>query len=203
MKKIFSLILLLAVSFSMYSCKPKNREYDEYEVKLAAETLIKKSRALNDIYWGEGIGYYEDDNYADGYYYPADPMSLRAFGVETVEELKEKTEKVFSRAYCESIYDSSIVSPDDTDPSLRKRYYQGLECIMVYSRATAFLTDKVTYFYDTIEVTGSDEDSVFVNISVKVERDGKIQNRVIEISLVEEEDGWRIDTPTYIVYMQE
>ena len=203
MKKILCCILLLSLTLSIISCGKKNREYDEYEVKTAAEILIRKSKTLNDVYWGAGIGYYEDDNYSDGYYYPADPMSLGNLGFETIEELKEKTEKVFSKEYCLSIYESSIVSDSDTDTSFRKRYYQGLECIMVYSKATAFLIDKVTYLYDTIEVTGSDEKTVFVNISVTVERDGKTQERVIEVGLVEEADGWRIDTPTYVSYKTE
>ncbi|MBO7302915.1 MAG: hypothetical protein J6U68_01875 [Clostridia bacterium] len=90
MKKILSVLIILAAVFSVFSCGEKNREYDEYEVKLAAEGLIKKSTVLNDIYWGEGIGYYEDDNYFDGYYYPADPIALRDLGFETIDELKKK-----------------------------------------------------------------------------------------------------------------
>ena len=203
MKRLLSVILILTVFASLISCGEKDRDYDEYEVKTAAETLIKKSKALNDVYWGRGIGYYEDNNYADGYYLPADPVSLYELGFETVDQLKEKTEKVFSKNYCDAIFDSSFVTDADAGTAVRKRYYQGIDCIMVYSKAIAFLTDKVTYFYDTLEVTGSSGETVFVKIKVRVERGELSQEREIEIGLVEEEDGWRIDTPTYASYRQE
>lgn len=54
MKKIISLITLIALLCSLISCGEKNREYDENEVKLAAEALIRKSADLNRIFWGEG-----------------------------------------------------------------------------------------------------------------------------------------------------
>lgn len=203
MKKILSVIFILAVAISLLSCGEKDRDYDEYEVKSAAETLIKKSKTLNDIYWGSGIGYYEDNNYADGYYLPADPASLYELGFETVDELKERTGKVFSKKYCEAIFDSTFVSDSDAGTAVTKRYYQGADCIMVYSKANVFLTDKVTYLYDTLEATGSSGETVFVKIRVKVERGELSQERDIEIGLVEEEDGWRIDTPTYASYRQE
>ena len=91
MKKILTVVLIFATLLSVFSCGKKNRDYDEYEVVGAAETLIKKSRTLNEIYWGAGIGYYENDSYADGTYYPADPVSLYELGFETLDELREKT----------------------------------------------------------------------------------------------------------------
>lgn len=203
MKKTICFILILTVILSLLSCGEKDRDYDEYEVKNAAETLIRRSAALNDIYWGRGIGFFEDDNYADGSYLPADPASLYELGFTTLDQLKGKTEKVFSKKYCESIFESSFVSDADAGTSTTKRYYQGIDCIMVYSKANVFLTDKVTYLYDTIEATRSSGDTVFVKITVKVERGELSQQRDIEIGLVEEDDGWRIDTPTYVSYRQE
>ena len=203
MKRTLSAILILTLIVSLLSCGEKDRDYDEYDVKIAAETLIKKSRSLNEVYWGRGIGYYEDDNYADGYYLPADPVSLYELGFETLDQLKEKTGEVFSKKYCEAIFDSTFVSDADAGTFVTKRYYQGIDCIMVYSKANVFLTDKVTYLYDTITVTGSSGETVFVKIKVKVERGELSQERDIEIGLVEEEAGWRIDTPTYASYRQE
>lgn len=203
MKKLFCVLLTLVLVFSSFSCGKRNRDYDEYEVKTAAENLIRKSKTLNDIYWGAGIGYYEDDNYANGYYYPADPTALFNLGFETVDELKERTAKVFSKQYCDVIFEGNFISEGEENQDIPKRYYQSFDCIMVYSKATVFLTDKVTYLYDTFEVVGSRKDTVFVTISVRVERGEASQERVIEIGLVEEDGEWRIDTPTYVSYRQE
>jgi len=203
MKRIITVFVIAATLLSLFSCGKRDREYDGYEVASAAETLIKKSRTLNSVYWGAGIGYYEDDSYADGIYYPADPVSLYELGFETIDELKEKTLSVFSKKYCESIFDSSFVLETDADTAITKRYYQGLDCIMVNSKSSALLKDKVTYLFDTLEATHSEGETVFVKITVKIEREEKSQKREIEIGLVEEEDGWRIDTPTYASYRQE
>lgn len=201
MKKLLCVFLLLSLLFSLSSCG--DRKYDAGEVKNAAEILIKKTRTLNDVYWGAGIGYYEDDNYADGSFFPADPTHLAELGFETVSELREKTEKVFSKRYCEVIFENAFVTEDDGDSAFIKRYYQGIDCIMVNSKSTVFLSDKVTYLFDTLEVSHSEGELVFVSLDVRVERDGKTQERTINVGLIEEDDGWRIDTPTYVSYRQE
>ena len=89
------------------------------------------------------------------------------------------------------------------------RYYQKYEDenqtipvnIMVYSRFENLLPDKIEYLYDTLEVTHSEDETVFVKVKVKVTRDEEhSQIREITIGLVEEEKGWRIDTSTYLTY---
>ena len=63
-----------------------------------------------------------------------------------------------------------------------------------------FLSDKVTYLFDTLEVSHSEGELVFVSLDVRIERDGKTQERTINVGLIEEDDGWRIDNPTYANY---
>ena len=74
---------------------------------------------------------------------------------------------------------------------------------MVNSKSSAFLTDKVTYLFETLRATHSEGETVFVKITVEIERGDLTQQRDIEIGLVEENSGWRIDTPTYASYRQE
>ena len=80
------------------------------------------------------------------------------------------------------------------------RYYQGFDTLMVYSKANALLTDTVEYLYDTLTVDGSLGEVVIVSISVTVTRGEKSQTQTITVDLIEEDAGWRINTPTYIVY---
>ena len=202
MKKIISLILIAVLLFTICSCgKEKNREYDEEEVKAAAQDLIQKSKKLNEIFWGKGIPYVEDDSYKKGQYYPADPEYLSKIGMESVIEILSETEKVFSKSYTDSI-SRSVFSAKTGDYGMSgyTRYYQGIEVIMVYTRYSPLLTDEVTYLVDQITVIGSKGEKVIVKVPVKVTRGDVSQTREIEVDLIEEENGWRIDSPTYTVY---
>lgn len=208
-KILISVILVTAAVFSVTSC---DRKYNEEEVLEAAKALIEDSKKFNLIYWGEGIPYVRDESSSNGYYYPANPIEVKKMGFETVEELKEITGEVFSESYCKSIFSSALSSYGDEDGIYGlTRYYQKYsdaymtepECIMVYSRATVFLTDEVEYLYDTMVVTGSKKETVYVKLSVNVTRDDKTQTREMKVGLCEEASGWRLDTPTYITYYEE
>ena len=63
------------------------------------------------------------------------------------------------------------------------------------------IPDKVEYLYDTLTGTHSEGETVYVKIQANVTRDEEhSQIREMVIGLVEEETGWRIDTPTYLKY---
>lgn len=203
MKKILSLILAALLLLSLLSCgKDKNRSYDEAEVKAAAQELIKKSERLNKIFWGEGIPYVEEYGYTG--YYPADPIYLIEHGFFTVDDLKKDAEKVFSTDYCISIQ-TSVFSSSAGDFGMTgyTRYYQGTDTIMVYKKYKPLLTDTVIYDYSNISVLGSKGEIVTVSIPIKVTRGDLSQDRVINVNLIEENDGWRIDSPTYASYRAE
>ena len=206
MKRIISFLLvlltLLCSSLGLASC---DRSYDEEGVKLAAVDLIKKSEILNEIYWGEGIPYTSS---SIAVYGEANIIALQELGFFTIEELKVKTKEVFSERYCDQIFTSSFSTISDGDEiEFYKRYYQKYadeaqlepECIMVYTKFENMLTDTVEYLYDTLEVTHSKRDLVYVKISVKVTNSkGEVKYRDKSIALYEEEYGWRLDSSTYM-----
>ena len=206
-RRIFAILLLILTVFSV-GCE-KNREYDESEVILAAKTLIKNSAELNEIYWGKGIAHTGDISTSNGYYYEADVIDLKKYGIETVDGLIKKTGETFSKSYSENIFETKLSSVYDEEGIYSyARYYQKYsdaenkepEAIMVYSKAINLLTDEVEYLYDTISCEGSKGETVYVKISVTVTRGDNSQEREITIGLIEEDVGWRIDTPTYISY---
>ena len=203
MKKLISLILCAVILFSLISCGEKSIRYDEDEVLLAAESLIVKSGELNTLFWGEGIEYIEDDLYSNGYYYPANPLSLNKYGVRTVEDMRNMAREVFSFQYCESIF-SSVLTPSGADGIISgySRYYQGSYTVMVYSLADVLLTDEVEYHLDTLKVVGSDEKTVYVTLKATVTRGELSQTRERKIGLVYENDTWKINTPTYMTFRE-
>lgn len=213
MKKVISFICVAVLLFSLFSCNQvKNREYDEGEVLAAAKPLIEASIPLNEIFWGEGIGYIEDYNTSDGYYYEANFVDLKEIGISTIEDLKKMTREVFSEEYSNIIFSTTLSSVSDSSgiQGLARYYqkYKDVECtepdvIMVYSLATVFLTDDLEYLYDTMDVVGSVGDVVNVKLSVRVTRDGATQIRELTVGLIEEENGWRINDSTYMVFNPE
>lgn len=206
MKRIISLLILICVfSCCLISC---DRSYDENEVLCAARVLIEKSGPLNYIIWGGGIKYIEGGD--EGSYREADPEDLKKYGFETVEELKKQISEVYTAGYCESIFSTVFSSWGDEDGILGlARYIQEYsdrentvpKRIMVYSNANVFIKDEIEYLFDTLKVIGSEKEVVYVEITVKVTRDGDAQMHTKKIALLEEENGWRIDSPTYMNYI--
>ena len=210
MKRIISLILILATLLTISACGENNRDYDEAEVIAAAEKLIYKAARLNDILWGEGLYYVEDTAYDNGDYSPADYNAEYT----RLDDLISDCARVYSTDYM-NIIESTVFSSyfGDTGVNSYARYYQesSTEPIMVKRDYNNILTAKNEYYYSTLEALRSEGDIVIVKIKVKItyeEKDelGKVintltQEREREIELVEEADGWRIDSPCYSNYI--
>ena len=203
MKKVISIILVLTFIFSFTSCGEESIKYDEEEVISAAKNLIAKSDDLNTLFWGEGIEYIEDELYSNGYYYPANPLSLGKYGVYTVEDMRNKAREVFSVGYCESIFSSVLSAAGDEDVIAGyARYYEGLSGVMVYSRAKVILTDEVEYDLSTVKVVDADSKMVYVTVMATVTRGELSQTRERKVGLVYENGEWKINTPTYMSYQE-
>lgn len=203
--RLLCLILLISFALGAVSC---NRSYDEEEVLSEAKTLMKRAEKLNFIYFGSGIRYYEDED-AKGYYRKASESHLSELGFSTVDELKQMTEQTFTDAYSEVIYTTMLSAlKDDTSVVTPARYYQARDektgeptHIMVYSAFTPLLRDSIEYDYSSMWVSGVKKERVYVTVTATVtNKDGQSQSTDIVITLVEEEDGWRIDNPTYANY---
>ena len=193
--------------------KIPNRKYDEKEIVAEAQRLIKESEILNEIYWGRGIPYIEDESHSNGSYYPADEIYLSKLGITTLEDLKSKTRAVFSSDMCKSQIFGTIL--DSTSSGMQMvsyvRYYQKFidensevpECIMVNKNYKCFLYDDVEYNYESIKVIGSRGNYVTVSIDCTATNDEGLSSKsTIEVDLIEESDGWKLATPTYSVYRE-
>ena len=211
--KAFLLTLVVIFSaFSLNSCKEKvkDREYNESEVLEAARTLIKKSETLNEIYYGHGIEYdIGDTSNANGYYYPADLMSLDKYGVTNVEDIKRLTRECSTTGQSDYMINTVLSSIRDSngDVIYFARYYQEYEtlnenvekCVMVYSKYEVLLVDTVEYLYDTLRVVDVEGEIIKVQLEVKaISPQGSIQTKKVVVNLLEEDNGFRIDSPTYV-----
>ena len=206
---ILATVMLVLGAVSLSGC---DRDYNEGEVISAAGALLEKAEMLNQVYYGNGISYNTVGS-SDGYYYQADNMHLQSLGFDTIDGLKRVTAETFTEGYSEELYSNYLAPITDGEYILgMARYYQLYEdqinkrepiCIMVYSRYTPIMKDTVSYDYSSIRVSGVEKETVFVTVTATVTNsEGKSQSREIEFGLIEEESGWRIDSPTFANYSE-
>ena len=212
--KIKLFLITIVVIFSLLfniGCE-KNREYNEEEVLFYAEKLISQSIVLNEIYYGEGIPFTKDESLAEGYYYPASSEYLSEINVKTINDMKALTRSCYSSAMAESIIGTKLTSiMSDGGIVSYARYYQKYdslsdeeECIMVYKEYPLYLIDEVVYHYDSLSISEVRGEVIYVSLKTTVTKEGKgSQERDLTVALIEEADGWRLDSPTYMRYVDE
>ena len=202
-----ALFLLLVLLCSFVSCTEEeyNREYNAKEVEDAAEALIKKSLVLNEILYGKGIGYIEDES--TQIYKVADQKSLDKFGIVRLSDIEKMLREVFSKSYIETVYSSDIFTPlvEDEITKMYARYFDdeekdGKYTIYVNKYYDFVLKNKYEYI-GKVKAVRSEGDYVIVSSTVRAEREGGISKDFnLEIKLIEESEGWRLASPTYKVY---
>ena len=198
-------VLMLASTLLITAC---NRKYDEAEVLKVGESLMRRAEVLNFVYYGSGIEYFDKDD-STSRYRSANPEHLKTLGFSTLEELMKMTEEVFSVGYTNTVY-STVLSTlrDDTTVVSYARYYQAYDEqtnepteIMVFSNYPYAMKGHIEYDYATLRVEGSKKEKVKLLIDATVFNEaGQSQKTTVTISLVEEENGWRISNPTYANY---
>lgn len=200
--KALAVLLMIILCTSLCSC---DRDYDEAEVLSAAKELIEKSYKLNELFYGKGLEYTDE---GIGVYRFASEESLNEFGISTVEDMKNMAREIFSDAYCKIIFESDIFTSVKIDDVIKSytRYYQSYDedgnpnGIMVRTNYDYKLVGE--YFYhDAMEVSDVVGEIIIVRtLATARHDDGSEMNDNIDISMIEEDDGWRLTTATYVIY---
>ena len=202
---VVSVIIVFGIILAIYLA-PRDRKYDEAEVRAAATELILASAKLNDIYYGEGIKFLEYSENNKSLYCEADPTHLASLGFSTINELKLMTKKVFSASHSETMFSGTFSGAGTSQMS---RYYQEYDdsridpkplYIMVHREYTPLMNGEMTYNFDTLKIIGSKREYVNATIDVTVAKDGKTQTHTLNIRLIEEEAGWRLASTTFANY---
>lgn len=199
LKRLIPLILIISTVFtSLVSCG--DRDYDEAEVKAAAETLIRKSAILEDILFGEGLDHHIEGTLSYQIVSEDDiKRKSEAMGesFSTVDELKVILSKVYTVGYKNDLL-SGILSGDVNQYT---RYYQNGEKMMKLVTYDVKKKDEIEYHYDTLKVKDVEGEKITVSLDITITTDdGKSQRITIDVDMIEEPDGWKLDTPTYAVY---
>ena len=198
--------------------KIPDREYNEAEVSLAARELIEKSVLINEIFWYDGIPTTDDrDGLALKSYDRADKGYLESNGIKTLEDIKNLTRGVFSTQQSEYLFNIFLTGGIDeaftgiahyipetiTDAETGKREEVGI--LVSRKRAVERIVaigEKTEFNYDSIKVICSEGERVKIEVECTVTTSsGEVQTRTQNMYLIEEDDGWRLDTFTKMTYL--
>lgn len=207
MKKIFFIIPLC---FILASCAPAN---DPDTVRAVLEDLVEQSYALNEVYFGEGLPISDDREDVERFYasFDTDITSINYHPVakdapfQSEEEIRAATEAVFSPAYCTYLFERAFSGISDTfdagtenevtKTATYARYIQYGETLTVrLNLADEAIPLNRTYDCANAEILENKKNAVTFAVPSSV--DG-LPDEEVEIKIVRESDGWRLDSPTY------
>jgi hypothetical protein len=205
MKKIISLVILcVMICTTLISCD-NDRDYDEAVVLSSAYGLIEKSHKLNELLYGPGLEFSDE---GVGKYKLATEESLEKYGISTVDDMKAMVSEIFSESYSKIIFASDVFSSVKVDDVIKSyaRYYQSYDengnpnGIMVLSDYDYPLRGTYTYT-DSLKVYDVEGEIIIVEAVVTATSEsGKTKNLNFKIRLYEEPFGWKLISPTYVVY---
>lgn len=200
--------------------KIPDREYDEAEVSLAARELLEKSAFINQIFWYDGIPLDENqDGITMKGYQRADRAYLEAKGIKLVEDIKKLTRGTFSLSQSEYLFGIFLNSGTDgsftgiahyipeylIDDTTSEREEIGI-LVSKNRDDEKFINvgEKTEYDYSSINVIKSLGQRVKIEVKCTVTtKDGKTQTTTENMYLIEETDGWRLDSLSKIPYLGE
>jgi len=210
MKKIIRLMAALSalvIMAGLASCSEEKIEYEESEVVDAAKALIEASYEINEIYFGKGLPISEEDSEAAKEFYAGLDLDMAAVDFlpvteeapyHSIDEIKKATAKVYSKEYCEMLYERAFtgVSSENGSSAALARYIEDSKGVLTARldiADTCIPLDR-TYDPESIKVTETEPKKAKISVDsfVKGEKDENLT-----FTLVLEEDGWRLDTPTY------
>ena len=192
--KIFALLLVIFIVLAASSCGKEGITFDEAREVLP--TLVENSFLLNEIYFGHGFYPLSDAplNDVSGYYY----ADCTECGLFSVADIKSATEKVFTKAYSEILYDSAFNSHSGEDGTTLPKYIDGSFGLMQSMSANIYHLERRDYRFDTLNIVKSEKDRM--TISLECVECGKSSRVELILARIENMDGtysYRLDSPTY------
>ncbi|MBE6708292.1 MAG: hypothetical protein E7578_03505 [Ruminococcaceae bacterium] len=188
---IFILIMVIAGTTGCSEPPPA----DEGEVHAAAKELLPLAVEANRIFFWEGLPHVEPDEDDSVDIGDAEYLELtEEYMYLSESDLMEKAEKVYTKKYCEDIrkvaFEGVAVTKED---ALYARYIVELGVMKINRRLSEEgLAERIPNI-DSIKTVEIKHDSAVLSVEFTCEGKVEIQNVTLKL----EDDGWRIDSPTY------
>lgn len=181
--KIMSLILIVIFAVSIMGCK----SVSDTEAKAIFNTLVKESYQLNVIYFGEGLEPQLVDD--EGLYVPVKGSESYTAKLPLVE----RTREIFSSDYASDIIKTAFEGESGAvgSTAVYARYIEYEGHLSVRKDIEGIEVSK--YDFSTTEIIKNSKRFIIARIkTTNLEK-----NDFVEITLINEENGWRIDSATY------
>ncbi len=203
-KAIVSLILITVLIVTVLctsSCSGKAPELED--VKERFIYLIENSKEINTIYFGSGLPVYEREtllsNKKGVYYndtYTSHERVMEISRYLTVNEIKERSEEIYSTEYLEAMYETAFQGVMTGSSSAYMRFYESEDWLYQNLYATDFKLSERIYDYSTMQIV-KPSNSEYINITIDTYtlEEKKVKN--ISLSFVYERGDWYLDSPTY------
>lgn len=182
-KILLCLVLILTFVFSLCSC---DKKLSETEAKMLVEDMVKASHELNEILYGEGMRYEES---LTGEYYSIYSHIAMDQPYLTEHSLKVRIQEVFSASYANSIIGYTFtLTQGVVGGKNNPRYFTGSDGYLTVYRDYEKL-DITDYDYTTIKIEKIKRSKIVATVT-------STENEVVEVTLVKEANGWRVDSAT-------
>ena len=199
--KIFCLALVIIFALALASCGDNAPELDS--VKENFIYLIEESRELNHIFFGAGLPVYRrGDSVTERkmvYFIdelPGFDRTSENSEYLSIDEIKADAEKVYSKDYLLSLYESAFDGILIGNSGSYLRFYEDGEWLYQNSNATDFGLSERIFDYSTMKIIKPSA-AEYVNVEIECYSLAD-QNRVTYIlSFIFEDGEWRLDSPTY------
>ena len=203
-KAVLSIILaivLIITALCTVSCSGKAPKLDD--VKERFIYLIEGSKEINTLYFGSGLPVYQRDTLLSdkkGVYYDDEYTTYERVMENsrylTVNEIKERSEKIYSTEYLKAMYETAFEGVMTGNASAYIRFYESQDWLYQNLYATDFELSERIYDYSSMKIV-KPSNGEYVNITVDTYTldDKKIKN--ISLTFVYERGNWYLDSPTY------
>ncbi len=198
-KRVALLLLFLSILLCILPSCSKHPPALE-EIYDPAVALIEASFVINDIAFGQGLPVWAlDSSYAvqmNIYHNRPNYVQITPYSdFQSVEQIKQRMEAVYSEDYVTSLYAPLFDGYAYEEGAMISQYHE--DSTRMYQRRDydPLLEGQRIYDYSTMRVVDGDKGYAVIAIDTHLEHEEKILT--VELSLVLEENGWRLDTPTY------
>ena len=211
MKKILLLTLVLTMAIALCACG--GDKYTTDEVKAALEELLPKSYEMNVIYFGEGLPISEDKDVIEEFYqgFESDIEMINYHPVssdcpyQNETELRDATLEVYTEEYAEFLFQRAFRGISDQLQNVDGHNVTYNAIYAMYIEENGVLTVRLNLdeeaiplnrTYDVSALTIVSQRGNVVQVEIPSYVDGQFDMN-ITLRLVQTENGWRLDSPTY------
>lgn len=188
MKKFLKVISLTMLAILILASIGGCKDVDDKTAISIVNNLVQQSYELNVIYFGEGMEPQEPENESDLYIPVAGSSNYTSYLA-----LSERTRQIFSEAYSNDMislaFDGEAGAIGSTAVYARYIEYEGYLSV----RKDIEGIEVAKYDFTTTEIIKNSKKFIIAKIKT-IDKD---KPQYVEITLINEENGWRIDSATY------